>query len=193
MKPIGLFFGTFNPIHKGHLAVANYFVENTDLEEVWLVISPHNPFKNKAEILENTHRLEIVRLAVHNRPKLKACEVEFELPTPSYTFNTLQHLRHKHPNNSFVVLLGQDNLSHFDQWKNHQAILDKHKLYVYPRKGADPIPKPLREHPKIEFFNAPEIHLSATTIRQKIQNDENVSSLLIPNTLHYIQSQKLYR
>lgn len=193
MKNIGLLFGTFNPIHNGHLGVARYFVEKTDLEEVWFVISPHNPFKNKAEILDNTHRLKMVKLAVQNHPNLKSCDVEFELPTPSYTFNTLCHLRLQYPSEKFVLLLGEDNLSHFKKWKDYSAILKNHPLYVYPRKEADPIPKELQHHPKIHFFKAPEIIFSSTEIRKMILKEQEVKLMLTQDTLNYIQIQKLYR
>ena len=192
MKNVGLFFGTFNPIHKGHLAVANYFAENTRLEEVWFVVSPHNPFKDQSDLLVNTHRLKMVELAIENHPKLKACDIEFGLPTPNYTCITLEHLCRQFSAYDFVLLLGQDNLIHFDKWKNYLQILENYSLYIYPRKGNDAIPESFSNHPKIRFFKAPEIVISATAIRKKIETTVDLSQQLPLSVLHYIKTNALY-
>ena len=159
MKKIGLFFGSFNPVHIGHLILANYFTENTDLEEVWLVVSPQNPFKQKQSLLANHHRLQLVNRAVEEYPKLKVSDIEFGLPTPSYTSTTLAHLEEKYPEKDFALLIGEDNLCTFHKWKNYQLILERHQLYVYPRVNVNEIPAEFKEHPKIKLVNAPRIEL----------------------------------
>lgn len=130
MKNIGLFFGSFNPIHKGHLAVANFFTQNSNLTEVWLVISPQSPFKEKSSLMENHHRLAMVELAIEGNPKLKACSEEFDLPKPNFTIDSLNHLKKKYPENQFTLLMGQDNVAMFDRWKEHSQILDKFQIFV---------------------------------------------------------------
>lgn len=133
MKKIGLFFGTFNPIHIGHLAIANHIAEHSDLNEIWLVVTPHNPFKKKTSLLDNYHRLEMVYLAIEGYDKLKPSDIEFRLPQPNYTTHTLAYLQEKHPNYEFALIMGEDNLNSFHKWKNYQAILEHHQIYVYPR------------------------------------------------------------
>ncbi|MDO9262203.1 MAG: nicotinate (nicotinamide) nucleotide adenylyltransferase, partial [Flavobacteriaceae bacterium] len=128
---IGLYFGSFNPIHIGHLIIANHLVEHSDLEEVWLVVSAHNPFKDKKSSLDNRHRLAMVQLAIEDFPKLKASDIEFKLPTPSYTINTLAYLTEKYPNHQFSLIMGEDNLRNFHKWKNYEQILQNHFIYIY--------------------------------------------------------------
>ena len=128
---IGLFFGSFNPIHTGHLIIANHFAENTDLHQVWFIVSPQNPFKEKSSLLDEKHRLYMVNLAVENNYKLQASNIEFHLPQPSYTINTLTHLKEKHPEHEFILLMGSDNLPSLHKWKNIELILRDHPIYVY--------------------------------------------------------------
>ena len=130
MKNIGLFFGSFNPIHLGHLAVAEFFAQNTSSDEVWLVVSPQSPFKEKNILMENHHRLAMVQLAIEDKSNLKACAEEFDLPSPNYTINTLNHLKKKYPEHQFTLLMGQDNMAYFDRWKEHDQILDQFHLFV---------------------------------------------------------------
>ena len=132
---VGLFFGSFNPIHVGHLVIANYMVEYTDLEEVWLVISPQNPLKNKKSLLNEYDRLKLVELAIGDNFKIKSSDIEFFLPKPSYTIDTLTYLKEKHPKNHFYLIMGTDNFQSFHKWKNYEEILNQYKLYVYPRPG----------------------------------------------------------
>ena len=136
MQSIGLFFGSFNPVHNGHLILANHFAEHSDLDEVWLVVTPQNPFKQKQSLLANHHRLEMVYRATHNYPKLRPSDIEFGLPTPNYTIDTLARLEEKYPTKSFSLMLGEDNLSSFHKWKNYDLILSRYPLYIYPRKNA---------------------------------------------------------
>ena len=133
MKKVGLFFGSFNPIHVGHLILGNYLANNTDLAEVWFVVSPHNPHKTKANLLADHHRLHMVQLAVEDNLKLRASNVEFDLPKPSYTVFTLQKLKEDHPDKKFVMIMGEDNLRSFHKWKNYEYILENHEIVVYPR------------------------------------------------------------
>ncbi len=130
---IGLFFGTFNPIHIGHLIIANHLAENADLDTIWLVVTPLNPHKNKKTLLEDHHRLTMVKIAVEGYPKLGASDIEFDLPQPNYTVNTLIHLSEKHPQHEFSLIMGEDNLNSFHKWKNYDVILENHTIYVYPR------------------------------------------------------------
>ncbi len=160
MQKIGLFFGSFNPIHNGHLILANHFVEHTNLDQVWLVITPKSPFKQKQNMLPNYQRLELVYRATHDYPKLNPSDIEFGLPTPNYTSDTLVHLEEKHPGKQFVLLMGEDNLAYFHKWKNYEVILERHALYVYPRKEKKLFPhnfKTIRKlhelkHPKCKFL-----------------------------------------
>ena len=130
---VGLFFGTFNPIHVGHLTIANYIAEFSDLEQVWFVVTPHSPFKKKNSLLDNNQRLEMVYRATKDYDKLKPSDIEFNLPQPNYTINTLVHLEEKFPNHEFSLIMGEDNLKSFHKWKNYQMILETHDIYVYPR------------------------------------------------------------
>jgi nicotinate-nucleotide adenylyltransferase len=133
---IGLFFGSFNPVHVGHMVLANYMLEYTDLDKIWFVISPHNPLKKKSSLLDEKHRLQLVNLAIGDNAKIKASDIEFKLPQPSYTVVTLAYLKEKHPEYEFALILGEDNLLSFNKWKNYEEILKHHQLYVYPRPNT---------------------------------------------------------
>ena len=176
MKKIGLYFGTFNPIHIGHLILANHFAETTDLDEVWLVVTPQNPMKRKDSILDNHHRLELVYKATYDYPKLRPSDIEFGLPIPNYTINSLTHLEEKHPDKQFVLLMGEDNLVSFPKWKNYELILERYELYVYPRKTDRTIPKQFQNNPKINLIDAPQIELSSSAIRKSIKANQNSTS-----------------
>ncbi len=193
MQKIGLYFGTFDPIHNGHLILANHFAEHTDLDQVWLVVSPQNPFKQKQRMLANHHRLELVYRATYEYPKLYPSNIEFGLPTPSYTIDTLVHLQEKHPNKSFVLLMGEDNLASFHKWKNHTVILEEYQIYVYPRKGHKPIPKDLSSHPKVKRIKAPEIEVSSSAIREWIKESKNIRPLLPPESWQYLDEMNFYK
>ena len=144
MQKIGLFFGTFDPIHKGHLHLAEYYVNSTDLDSVMFVITPQNPFKQNSKILSNKNRLELVSLAIKPNPKLQVSSIEFDLPTPNYTIQTLKKIKAYYPKDNFVLILGEDNLSSFDKWKDYSNILSDYELYVYPRRNNKAIPKNLK-------------------------------------------------
>ncbi len=191
---IGLYFGTFNPIHIGHLIIANHLVEYADLDEVWLVVSPHNPFKDKKTLLDNHHRLAMVELAIENFAKLKASDIEFKLPQPSYTIHTLAHISEKYPTHQFSLIMGEDNLSGFHKWKNYEQILQNHFIYIYPRiKSDDKIDDSLLNHPHIKKVNAPIIQISATEIRKSILHKKNVLPLLPYKVWNYIDQMNFYK
>jgi len=190
-KKIGLFFGSFNPIHIGHLAIANYFAEFTDLNEVWFVISPHNPLKNKSSLLAQHHRLYMVNLAIEEYPKFKSSDIEFQLPQPSYTIHTLAHLREKYPQHQFCLILGQDNLTTFHKWKNYDLILQNYFLYIYPRPNVPATQ--FDNHPKVIFTNAPQIEISASFIRQSIKEKKDVRYFLHPKVWQYIDEMNFYK
>lgn len=190
---IGLFFGTFNPIHVGHLIIANHFAEYTDLDEVWLVVTPHNPHKKKNSLLEDHHRLEMVYRACENYEKLKPSNIEFNLPQPNYTVKTLVHLQEKFPTNTFCPIMGEDNLKSFHKWKNYEAILEHHEIYVYPRIAAGDIESRFKDHPKIKSVAAPIIEISSTFIRGSVKEGKNVQPLLNNKVWEYIDLMNFYR
>jgi nicotinate-nucleotide adenylyltransferase len=199
---IGLYFGTFNPIHIGHLIIANYMVEFSNLDEVWLLVTPHNPFKDKKTLLDNHLRLEMVHLATKNYPKLKPSNVEFHLPQPNYTINTLVHLTEKYPKHQFSIIMGEDNLNSFHKWKNYEAILEHYGIYVYPRfetKGLKEKTittydnKKIIQHPNIHLVDAPIVEISATFIRESIKNNKNIAPMLPEEVWKYIDHNLLYK
>jgi nicotinate-nucleotide adenylyltransferase len=190
---IGLFFGTFNPIHVGHLIIANYLAEFSDLEEVWFVVTPLSPFKKKATLLDNYHRLAITNLAVENFPKLKTSAIEFKLPEPNYTINTLIHLEEKYKNHQFCLIMGEDNLKGFHIWKNYETILQNYELYVYPRISEGKTEHKLLNHPKIHKVNAPIVQISSTFIRNAIKEKKDISAMLTQNTWKYIDEMNFYK
>jgi len=193
MKKTGLFFGSFNPIHIGHLIIANHIVEHTDLDEVWLVVTPHNPLKNKKTLLNDTQRLMMARLALENYPKLKVSNIEFGLPQPNYTIHTLTYLQEKYPDNQLVLIMGSDNLSGFYKWKNYETILKYYNIYVYPRLSDKKIKEEFKNHPHIKFIQAPIIEISASQIRKDIADNKNVRPLLPPEVFQYIDEMNFYK
>lgn len=190
---IGLFFGTFNPIHIGHLIIANYMVEFSDLDEVWLVVTPLSPFKKKTTLLDNNHRLAIASIAIENYPKLKTSNIEFNLPEPNYTVNTLAHIEEKFPKNKFCLIMGEDNLKGFHKWKNYETILHNYELYVYPRISEEKIKHQFNDHPKIHKINAPIVQISSTFIRKAIKEKHNISAMLPANVWKYIDEMNFYK
>ena len=193
MKKVGLYFGTFNPVHNGHVALGNYFLQHTGLDEVRFIVSPQNPFKKELELEAAPHRLEMVRLALHEFPNLTLSEVEFSFPQPSYTITTLAYLCEKEPEVRFVLLMGADNLAFFDRWIEHQKILSLVDLYVYPREHKNEIPRPYLDHPKIHFVNAPKLDYTATSIRKILRQGKDVKSLLPLSIVDYIENNTLYQ
>jgi len=193
MQKIGLFFGTFDPIHNGHLQLATYFSEQTDLDEIWFVITPQNPFKQETKSLPNEDRLALVKKAIEGCPKLQISTVEFDLPQPNYTIHTLTKLKKQYPQHTFVLLLGADNMTAFDRWKDYDQILSQYEIYVYPRTTVNSIPQKFQNHPKISWTKAPKIELSSSQIRMGIQEGTDVSPLLPKSCWNYLMKNKLYR
>ena len=187
---IGLFFGSFNPIHIGHLAIANFMAEYSDLEEIWFVVSPHNPLKNKSSLLVDYHRLELVKLSIEGYPQFKASNIEFGLPQPSYTIDTLSYLREKHSNHQFALIVGSDNLKSFTRWKNHELLLQHHELYVYPRPGFKDEDVTLPG--TIHIVPAPLMEVSSSFIRQAIKEKKEIPFFLPTPAYQYIKEMHFY-
>ncbi len=192
-KKVGLYFGTFNPIHIGHLIIANYMAEFSDLDEIWMVVTPHNPFKKKSSLLENHHRLEMVFLACEDYEKLKPSDIEFNLPQPNYTTTTLIALEEKHPTVDFSLIMGEDNLKSFHKWKNYEVILERHSIYVYPRISGGIVENQFKDHPKITRVDAPIIELSSTFIRKAIQERKNIRPMLPEKVWEYADRMNFYK
>jgi nicotinate-nucleotide adenylyltransferase len=190
---VGLYFGTFNPIHVGHLAIANHMAENSDLDQVWLVVTPLSPFKKKSSLLANHHRLEMVYLATKSYDKLQPCDIEFGLPEPNYTVYTLAHLEEKHPQHEFSLLMGEDNLKSFHKWKNYEVIIDNYDLYVYPRISKGSVEHQFVNHPRVHRVEAPIMELSSTMIRKSIAEQKNIRPLLDSKVWQYIDEMNFYR
>lgn len=172
-KKVGLFSGSFNPIHIGHLALANWLCEFTDLDEVWFMVTPHNPLKEKDGLMDDQLRLDMVEKAIENYPKFKACDLEFHLPQPSYTISTLEALNEKYPDQSFTLIIGSDNWSCFNKWKDYQKILSDYELIVYPRLGSKPVINSSL-YPNVKLVNAPIIEISSTFIRESMKEGKDV-------------------
>ena len=190
---IGLFFGTFNPIHVGHLIIANHLAEYSDLDQVWFVVTPHSPFKKKSTLLEDNHRYQMVDRATENYSNLRASDIEFKLPQPNYTINTLTHLEEKYPNYDFCLIMGEDNLKSFHKWKNYELILEQNKIYVYPRISNGNIETRFKDHISIIHIDAPIMELSSTFIRNAIKEGKNVCPMLPENVWNYLDEMNFYR
>lgn len=187
---VGLFFGSFNPVHVGHLAIANYMLSFTDLDKIWFIISPHNPLKEKQTLLPDHHRYELVNLAIGDNSKMKASNIEFKLPKPSYTINTLVHLKEKYPEYNFILIMGSDNLNTFHKWKNHEIILRDYEIYVYPRLKCEVKPEISLE--KIKFIDAPIIEISSSFLRQSIKEKKDIRYFLHEKVHDYIMEMHFY-
>jgi nicotinate-nucleotide adenylyltransferase len=193
---IGLYFGSFNPIHIGHLAIANYMVEFTDIDQVWFVISPQNPLKKRDTLLADYHRLELVERAIHDEPRFQASDIEFKLPKPSYTIDTLTYLSEKFPNHRFILIMGEDNLYTLPKWKNYLGLLNRYPVYAYPREGKttlNPEVLKLLEDASITLVNAPRIEISSSFIRQSIRKKKEIRHFLPPEVWKYIDEMNFYR
>lgn len=187
---IGLFFGSFNPIHNGHLMLANYLAEYGGLDEIWFVVSPQNPFKDKKSLLADRHRLYMVEMAIKGDERFQVCDIEFYMPLPSYTIDTLTRLQERHPNTDFYLICGMDNIESFKKWKNYEMILQYHHLMVYPRKGYSS--NELVEHPSVTVVEAPEIEVSSTFIRNAIGEGKDVRYFVPKEVYKYIIDMHFY-
>jgi len=187
---IGLFFGSFNPIHNGHLAIANYMLEFTDLNQLWFVLSPQNPFKKKSSLLNDYDRFELVEAAVGDNPDFRVSDIEFRLPQPSYTINTLEYLKEKHPNHSYILIMGSDNLDTFTKWKNYEEILKFYEIYIYPRPESDG--GALRDHKKVKIVDSPLMEISSQFIRNSIKDGKDVRYFLPEKVYRHIIEKNFY-
>ncbi len=202
---VGLYFGTFNPIHVGHLVIANFMAEYTDLDQVWLVVTPQNPLKDKSTLLADFHRLALVKVAIDDNVKLRASDIEFNLPKPSYTITTLTYLKEKYPNDSFSLIMGEDNLRTFHKWFNHEVIMERHKIYVYPRvltmqeeleviEMSSDLINDYKTHQNVTFCeDAPVMKVSSSFIRQSIVEGKDVRYLLTEPVRSYVDEMNFYK
>lgn len=190
MAKVGLFFGSFNPVHVGHMIIADYVANFTDLDKVWMVVSPQNPFKNKASLANDYDRIHLVRLAIGDHPKLSASDIEFSLPKPSYTIDTLLYLKEKYPDHSFSLIMGGDNIATFHKWKNHEKILENHEIYVYSRPEYNN--GKLANHSQVSILEAPLLNISASMIRNRFKNKQSVRYLLTETVFKYLEENRIY-
>ncbi|MDC0204378.1 nicotinate (nicotinamide) nucleotide adenylyltransferase [Flavobacteriales bacterium] len=187
---IGLFFGSFNPMHIGHKSIASYMAEFTDLEQVCFVVSPQNPLKKKQTLLDQNHRLQIIRTEVEDNPKLAVSDIEFSMSQPSYTIDTLAHLKEKYPENDYALIIGADNLQKFHKWKNYKQILEDYSVFVYPRPGIEINGK----HENIHIVKGvPQMEISASFVRESIIQKKDVSYLIPEKAWQYIDKMNLYK
>ena len=188
---IGLFFGSFNPVHTGHMIIANYMVSHADLDEVWVVVSPQNPLKPKSTLAKDYDRLHLVRLAIGDTPKLRASNIEFGLPKPSFTIDTLIYLKEKHSEKEFVLIMGGDNLATLHKWKNHELILRDYQIYLYKRPSYHL--GELAEHPNVRHFESPQLSISATYVRHCLRDGKPVRYLVPDAVADYLEGSSMYR
>lgn len=187
----GLFFGSFNPIHIGHMALANYFVEYTDLQQVWFIISPHNPLKKKESLLNDQLRLELVELAIDKDERFHICDIEYRMPQPSYTIDTLTYLSEKYPKREFILLMGSDGLNSFHKWKNYELITKNYHRYIYPRNTEKSVD--LFKHTNITVLEkAPKIEISSSFIRRALKERKNIRYFLNEKVYEFISQKNLY-
>ncbi|MBK9402859.1 MAG: nicotinate-nucleotide adenylyltransferase [Bacteroidetes bacterium] len=188
---IGLFFGSFNPVHNGHLVIAGYMAEYSDLNQIWMIVSPHNPLKPIGTLLQDYHRYHLVELGIGSYKKLKASKIEFELPKPSYTVITLAYLQEKYPKNQFSLIMGADNLENLHKWKDYQMILENHDVYVYPRPLHDG--GEFKNHPRVKWIDAPVMEISSSFIRKAIKEGKDVRFMMPESVSDYIDEMNFYR
>ena len=190
-KRIGLFFGSFNPIHTGHLIIAEYMATKTDLKQIWFVVSPHNPLKNRATLANDFDRLHMVQLAIDDNPKLKASNIEFSLPKPSYTIDTMAYLHEKYPEHQFALIMGSDNLQSLEKWKNYELLLERYPIHIYRRSGSENLQHAFNAD--IRIHDVPLLDISSTYIRQQISEGHSIR-YLVPDTVYeYLDGSRLYR
>jgi len=190
-KNIGLFFGSFNPIHTGHLMIASYIHQSAGFDEIWFVVSPHNPLKDSNSLASEKDRLRMVQLSIRQCSFFKACDIEFHLPKPSYTIHTLEALREKYPDCQFNLIVGSDNIDVFDQWKDYQKILDNYQLIVYPRMPFN-ASSVIYQLPSVKLIEAPCLEISSTFIRNSLAKAWDMGFFLPEGVAEYIRKEKLY-
>jgi nicotinate-nucleotide adenylyltransferase len=189
---IGLYFGSFNPIHTGHLIIAQHILNHTEIQRLWFVISPHNPLKDKASLANDRDRLHLVQLAIEDNPSMKASDIEFKLPQPSYTIDTLTYIKEKYPRYEFALIMGADNLISLPKWKNYQLLINNYPIYIYKRPNY-PIESSLVQHENIHILDTPLLDISSTWIRQLIKTKKSIRYLVPEKVFDYLESSHLYR
>ncbi len=187
---IGLFFGSFNPIHTGHLIIANYMANHTGLDKVWLVVSPHNPLKDKSGLIHVYDRLEMTKLSIEKAENIEVCDIELRLPVPSYTIDTLTHLKNLYPEHDFVLIMGADNLQTLKKWKNYELILRDYQVYVYPRPGYEATE--FENHPSVLITDTPLMEISSTFIRKSVKDHKDIRFFVHDKVHEFIDSKGLY-
>jgi len=193
MKKIGLYPGTFNPIHNGHITLANYFINNTELDEVWVIITPQNPFKKYNDLIEDDYRLEMANKTFNHLKNIKVSDIEFQLEKPNYTIDTINKLSEEFPDNQFTLIIGEDNLTNFHQWKDYAKILDLVNVFVYPRIKKHDVDLEIANDVRIQILNAPKIQISSEKIRKEMKEGDDVKSYLPKDVYQYIIEKKLYQ
>ena len=188
---IGLFFGSFNPVHVGHMIIANYMAEHTELDKVWMVVTPQNPHKKRATLAKDYDRLHLVNLAIDDNSKIQSSNIEFGLPKPSYTIDTLTYLKEKHPSHEFVLIMGGDNLATLHKWKNYEEILNHHKIYVYRRPSYEL--GELKEHENVSIYDAPLMQISSSYIRKQLEQRASIKYLVVEAVEEHIASSGMYK
>ena len=187
---VGLFFGSFNPVHVGHMIISNHMLNQTDLDQVWMVVTPHNPHKKRSSLAKDYDRLHLVRLAIGDHDRLKASDIEFGLPKPSYTIDTLTYITEKYPDNEFNLILGGDNLKGFHRWKNYQHILERHHLYVYKRPGYEGAA--IENHHHVHLIEAPLLNISSSYLRKCIKEGKSIRYLTPDKVFEYLEASPIY-
>jgi nicotinate-nucleotide adenylyltransferase len=187
---IGLFFGSFNPVHVGHLIIAGYMADFTELDQVWLVVSPQSPLKKRSALAGVYDRIEMVRLAVEEHDRLRVSDIEISLPQPSYTIDTLAYLKERFPEHIFSLIMGADNVVSLTRWKNHEILLREHRIFVYPRPGFDL--SAWNDHPALIFTDTPLLELSSTFIRKALKDKKDIRYMLTAPVLDFIEKKSLY-
>jgi len=189
---VGLYFGSYNPVHIGHMVIANYMVEFTRIDQLWFVVSPQNPHKTQENLLDDYHRLELVNRAIDGDPRFRTSNIEFGLPKPNYTIDTLAYLHEKFPNHQFSIIMGSDNLESFHKWKNYQVILGNYGIIIYPRPGFDE--SKIMKHPNISIAeNTPLMEISSSFIRESIKSSKDVRHFMPQKSWEYLDEMNFYR
>ncbi len=191
-RQIGVFSGSFNPIHIGHLILASYIKEFTYIDDVWLLVTPHNPLKDASDLLDDKIRLKLAQMAVEDYDRISVSDFEFDMPTPSYTIDTLDKLSEKYPEYDFTLIIGGDNWNDFHKWKNYELLLDKYKIIIYPRAGEDIIIEDSYKN-SVEVVDAPIVEVSSTFIRNSIKNGKDIRAFVPSNIYDYIINNKYYQ